>query len=193
MWEQATRWESSWWGNCTNTLGEEQKQLIYADRMGLEFFHDGKSPYNIDLTGKSILDIGSGPTSLLLKGVGFRSADVVDPIFFPKWTQERYREAGIIFWVMRGEDVSFGRQFDEAWIYNVLQHTEDPELVIKNAKRAADIIRIFEWIDTPTNIGHIHTLTEAKLNKWLGGYGKVEQIAERNCFGKAYYGIFPTS
>ncbi len=192
-WDKATEWESKWWGNCVNTLGEQEKQLVYAQRMGLKFFHDGKSPYNIDLTGKQIIDIGSGPTSLLLKGVGFTGAIAVDPISFPVWVYARYEAAGISTWTMPAECLPTDIEVDEAWIYNVLQHTKDPERIIKNAQRSAKIIRIFEWIDTPTNVGHIHTLTEENLNRWLNGYGKVAHIAERNCTGKAYYGIFPTA
>ena len=83
--------------------------------------------------------------------------------------------------------------FDEAWIYNVLQHTENPKKVIENAQRVANTIRIFEWVNTGINIGHIHNLTESKLNEWLGGYGKVETFnGQWNCYGKAYYGIFPS-
>ena len=78
-WQEAQRWELGWWGDCTNTYGEEEKQLLYASRMGLKSFHNGKSPYNFDLDGMSILDIGGGPVSLLLKCINFRKAKVVDP------------------------------------------------------------------------------------------------------------------
>jgi len=67
VWQQAQEWEFGWWGNCVNTYGEETKQLLYAARMGLTAFHDGKSPFNFDLGGASVLDIGGGPSSLLLK------------------------------------------------------------------------------------------------------------------------------
>jgi hypothetical protein len=52
------------------------------------------------------------------------------------------------------------------------------------------IIRIFEWIDEPISIGHPQLLTEEKLNKWLGGVGKVERLDESGCHGMAYYGVF---
>lgn len=191
MWQDAQEWEGDWWGNCVNTFGEQEKQILYAQKMGLEQFHNGKSPYNFRTDGLSVLDIGGGPTSLLLKTVGREISVVVDPILFPGWVIARYNCANINFWNMTGEDVD-ATGFDEAWIYNVLQHTQNPELVIKNAQKAADIIRIFEWIDTPTNIGHIHILTEEKLDSWLGGHGKVENISSHNCKGRAYYGIFPT-
>lgn len=191
-WHNAQRWEKEWWTDCTNTYGEQEKQLLYANRIGLRLFHNGKSPYNIDVSGLSIIDIGSGPASLLLKCVGFERAMAVDPLGFPEWVIERYKSGGIEFQQQKAEDQCMSG-FDEAWIYNVLQHVECLEMAIRQAQRAANIIRLFEWIDTPTNTGHIHTLTEGQLNTLLGGYGKVEQInGQANCFGNAYYGVFPT-
>lgn len=192
-WKRAQEWEGAWWGNCVNTYGEEFKQLLYAEKMGLEAFHNGKSPYNFDLGGVSVLDIGGGPASLLLKCVNFSRALVVDPLVVPGWVGERYKLAGIEFLQGRAEDLD-EEGWDECWIYNVLQHVESLRRVVKRARRAASLIRIFEWLDTPMNEGHLHTLTEDLLNEWLGGEGKVEQFSGRNtCVGKAYYGIFPTA
>lgn len=193
-WQKAQKWEQDWWGACVNTYGEEEKQLLYADRMGLKAFHDGKSPYNFDMGGKSVLDIGGGPCSLLLKCVNV-VADVVDPLFdaFPRWVIARYNFYTIQMHTTDGERIVGWGNYDEAWIYNILQHTQDPALVIHNARRAAKLIRLFEWIDTPTNEGHPHTLTELQLNEWLGGEGKVEILnGQANCHGKCYYGVFPT-
>ncbi len=191
-WKTAQGWEKNWWNTCQNTYGEEEKQLLYANRMGLKLFHDGKSPYNFDLQGKEILDIGGGPTSLLLKCINFTSALVVDPLSVPMWVVDRYKAAGILYSALPGEEIREGG-WREAWIYNVLQHTQSPSTIIRNAQAAADIIRIFEWIDTETNIGHPHSLTEAQLNEWLGGEGKVEVLnGQANCYGKCFYGIFPT-
>ena len=190
-WEQATEWEERWWGNCVNSFHEEEKQLCYAKKMGLVFTRSPKTPYNIDMRGASVLDIGGGPVSLLLKCVNVRGT-VVDPIQFPGWVYARYNCAGIEWAIEKGEDVN-EEGFDEVWLYNVCEHVDDPELVIQNAQRAGKLIRIFEWIDTPPNIGHPHTLTERWLNEMLGGEGRVEQLnGQGGCYGKAYYGIFPT-
>jgi len=192
-WDAAQAWEASWWGTCTNTYGEEEKQLLYARRMGLRFFHNGKSPYNVDLVGRSVVDIGGGPCSMLLKCTNRGRALVADPLAVPAWVRARYACTGIELEQVGGETLE-ERGFDEAWLYNVLQHTRDPEQVIARAQKAARLIRLFEWIDTPANEGHPHTLTQAGLDTWLGGYGKVEQInGEANCYGRAYYGIFPCS
>ena len=191
-WKKAQEWESEWHSNCVNSYGEEEKQLLYADRMGLVRFHDGRGPYNFDMKGASVLDIGGGPYSLLLKCVNVEGV-VADPILVnvPDWVKQRYVAANIGFIETPAEELDSDKVFNEGWMYNVLQHTEDPELIIQNARKACELIRIFEWIDTSVNVGHIHTLTEENLNKWLGGYGKVEALTgQANCYGRCYYGIF---
>ena len=204
QWKAAQKWETDWHDNCVNSLNEELKQLVYAKRMGIKLTPDPKTPYNIDLEGKSVLDIGGGAYSLLLKATNFKKSNetlgtsVIDPLEHPQWVVDRYKAAGIFFKRMSGENINTDKEkpensagmFDEIWIYNVLQHTQDPEKIIKNAKAVGKLIRIFEWIDTPVNVGHIHTLKEEKLNKWLGGEGKVEDLKESGCYGRCYYGVF---
>lgn len=193
MHDHAQDFEKDWWGTCQNTYGEEEKQLAYAARMGLSFFHNRKSPYNIDLQGRSVLDIGGGPSSLLLKCENSGFTAVVDPCDYPEWVHQRYEEASISYTKEQGEKIVKPKiTFDEVWIYNVLQHTESPETIINNAKAAGKIIRIFEWIDTITNQGHPHSLNEKDLNKWLGGEGKTEMLNQTGLYGRCYYGIFPT-
>lgn len=190
QWARAQDWERAWWGQCTNTLNEVIKQLTYARYMGLEFVRDAYTPYNLHMDDRQVVDIGGGPTSLLLRCVTIRMAVVVDPMPMPEWVALRYATAGIDWVQKKGENwESFG--YDEAWIYNVLQHTDDPKQVIKRARAAAKLIRLFEWIDTPTNAGHPHSLRADLLDQWLGGEGKRIQLnGEGGCFGKAYCGIF---
>ncbi len=193
-WSKAQDWETHWWGSCVNTYGEEEKQLTYANRMGLPFFHNRKSPYNIDVKGKSIVDLGGGPTSLLLKCVNLSHGVVVDPLPVPSWVIDRYEANGIEYMEEKAEDtpsiLESTNEFDEAWIYNCLQHTEDPGLIVSSVKSAVRIIRIFEWLDTSVNIGHPHAFTSEVLDKMLGGEGKVEELRTPTLTGKCYYGIF---
>lgn len=188
-WKDEQIFEKNWWGNCLNTFGEETKQLTYAKKMGFQSFSwEGKWPvYNMQ--NQSVLDIGGGPVSLLLKCVNLKESFVVDPCDYPDWIIYRYREAGITFLPIKGEDL-LAKNVDEVWIYNVLQHVDDPEKVIKNAQASGKLIRVFEWIDMPPVAGHPHELKEETLNKWLHGKGKVEQLNENGCVGRAYYGVF---
>jgi len=195
-WEEAQEWERLWWDSTVhNSLFEEQKQLIYANAMGLTFTPDKKTPYNIDLNGKSVIDIGGGPTSLLLKSYNGHNLIVVDPLEYPDWVIDRYKSVGIEFVKGKGEDLPrlIAGMADEIWVYNCLQHTQDPEKIITNAQQYSDIIRLFEWVNTPITDGHLQVLTEARLNLALGGEGKVKQFnGENGCWGNAYAGIFPT-
>jgi len=174
-------YEVAFWNDCTDTGGEERKHFVYALLMGITF----------DLEGGSVIDIGGGPVSMLLKCRNRGDCVVADPLIgeFPGWVRERYRENLIEPWRIRGEDVDV-TGFDEAWIYNVLQHVDDPEQVCANARRAADLVRIFEWIDIPAYDGHPHELTQGSLDEWLGGNGMTVTLAEDGCFGRAFYGVF---
>jgi hypothetical protein len=174
-------YELAFWGDCLDTLGEEQKHRVYAPLMGVES----------DLAGRSVIDIGGGPVSLLLKCRNRGDCVVADPLIgeFPGWVRERYRENLIEPWRMRGEELN-ASGFDEAWIYNVLQHVDDPAMVCANARHAAEVVRVFEWIDIPAYDGHPHELTQDMLEEWLGGKGMTVTLAEDGCFGRAFYGVF---
>jgi hypothetical protein len=189
-WIEANEWERQWHGNCVNSYNEETKQYIYARLMGLDQYatnYYGQRGW--DFGDKTILDIGCGPYSLLLKSKALKRV-AVDPCAYPDWIKSRYNECGIAFMNIKAEDMAFTHLFDECIIYNCLQHTEDPELIIKKALEYAAIVRIFEWIDEPVSDGHIHVLTEEKLNAWLSGEGKVIDLNQNPCVGRAYFGIF---
>lgn len=192
-WKKAQDYESNWWSDCTNTLNEEIKQQTYAKYMGLNRV-TSESGYPYDISGKSIIDIGGGPVSLLLKTINRGTCWVVDPVKYPDWVMERYKVASIHYSQGPGENINLIKtilNFDEAWCYNTLQHVQDPGKIIENIRKIAKRLRIFEWIDTKTNVGHPHMLTEEKLNNWIGKPGIVINLdGENNCFGKAYYGIF---
>jgi hypothetical protein len=174
--------EKDYWGNCCNTFDEDQKHYVYARFMGLK-----RVGYSFDVAGARIIDIGGGPTSMLLKTINLAPRSlVVDPLDYPMWTYDRYSTKGIDSMICRGEDI-YEEGYDEAWIYNCLQHTDDPELIIQNALRAAKTLRIFEWVDIPPHEGHPIELTKEKLDRWIGREGQTIQLGESGCFGKAYY------
>jgi hypothetical protein len=189
--------ERSYWGNCTNTFDEERKQLVYADHM----FIPKQTPYVLSAGGKRVLDIGGGPISMLLKCVDLQKGTVVDPIKYPQWTQDRYAAAGIDVYCLRGEDISdwAADSYDEVWIYNCLQHVDDPGLIIKNAAKIAPTLRLFEWVDIPAHEGHPHELTSAFLRDLIrqAGGSNTGFMAEQKmftdphgCYGAAYAGYF---
>ena len=146
-------------------LNEDQKHYVYGSLMGLPLAH-----YSFQLDNIKVMDIGGGPSSMLLKCQGLAGGLVVDPIEYPQWTRDRYSSMNIDVLVDIGENIG-NAVYDEVWIYNCMQHAVDPEKIISNAKRVAPILRIFEWIDIPAHDGHPHELSEDLLNKWIGGNG----------------------
>lgn len=177
--------EIEFWGDCTNTFGEDLKHYSYAARMGIS--HNGY--WAFDVMNKRILDIGGGPSSMLLQTVNLKEGKVCDPINYPDWTKQRYKIKNISVEVIGGEYINESG-WDEVWIYNCLQHTEDPQKIIENAKKSAKVLRIFEWINIPPHEGHPHMLTKQNLEKWIGQQGQTEFMNENNCVGECFYGVF---
>ena len=181
--------ETAWWSDCSNTFHEEQKQLVYAPRMGLRPDWGGAHPPTFDVENRSVIDIGGGPVSLLLKSVNRGRSVVADPGEYPAWVRMRYQECGIEYWRTNAEDIS-GYTFDEAWIYNTLQHVESPKRVIAVARELAYVVRIFEWIGLDPYPGHPHRLEKELLDEWLGSPGYTAKLNESGAVGQAYYGVF---
>jgi len=190
-WEEAQKWESAWHDNCANSYQEESKQIEYAKRMGLTVFGDGKRYPVIDFGGKSVIDIGGGPYSLLLKGINLKGT-VLDPLNVPEWVKGRYLAANITFIQEQAENYCEGH-YNIGLIYNCLQHTKNPKKIIENMKKMCEIIYIHEWLDTPVSDGHIQTIKEKDLNEWLGGKGQIGYERWNDTITTPYYcGVFLT-
>lgn len=190
-WTTAQIWESGWWGDCTNTFWEETKQMTYARLMGLEPEFDnetGRLP-TYDLHQATVLDIGAGPVSLLLKCKNGKMCGY-DPCYYPAWVYHRYGAAHITFFKKKAEDIPDNWIVDEVWIYNVLTHVENPKIIIDKALRISKIVRLFEWLNTPVCNGHLQTLNQKQMDEWLKGTGKVQPLNENGCTGLSYSGIF---
>jgi hypothetical protein len=172
--------EKNFWGTCQNTFDEELKQIEYAKYMELKI---DECAIIRGLEGKKVLDIGGGPSSMLLKTFKLSRAKVIDPLKYPTWVYHRYDQANIEWEIEYGEQIKESdNSFDEVWIYNVLQHVTNPELIIQNAKKIAPSIRIFEWINIPPCPGHPQELTKERLDKALGTNGKTSLWRGASCY-----------
>ena len=188
--------EKEFW-STPNYYGEETKQLLYMREMGFPLVRSWRSAFNFDFGGRSVIDIGGGPVSVLLKRVDDGSSWVVDPIVLPEWAAKRYVEADVRYVEkpgetfprlrsMRDEDGKL-RQFDVALVYNCLQHVENPAKVIANARRVSKTLRMFEWIDVPPHDGHPYMLTQSMLEEATGQRGVVKTFyGEYECAGRAW-------
>lgn len=201
-----TDYELAYWNQPGAMHYEERKQYLYAQLMGIR-----REGWGFRVFGKSVVDIGGGPCSMLLRCIDVSHGFVVDPFLndvpehvdadrsdaYPKWVTSRYELNAISILRARGEDLPSNspEPFDEAWIYNCLQHTDDPALILRNALAISRKLRIFEWINIPPHPGHPQELTKAKLDEWLSGTpglwggGEVHRLNHDGCFGDAYVAI----
>jgi len=159
-WELAQQYEHEWWGTERYTRWEEEvaKQETYARLMGL--------PADLNMGRKTILDVGCGPVSMLLRATHGGSAGV-DPLLMSDETKAKYAAADVALHQGKAEDYEPAKRFDEGWIYNCLQHVDDPNKVMSMLLRAVDAVRVFEWIEMPVCEGHPHTLTVEQFERWL--------------------------
>jgi hypothetical protein len=188
-WKEAQEWEAKWWSDCRNTIWEEVKQMNLAPYLGLQVVPNEYTNYRIPMKGETILDIGGGPSSILLKMENIKGT-VIDPCDYPQWVADRYKTAGIEYLKEKAEDLDTSRRYDEVLIYNCLQHTEFPKKIIDNAKKVGKLIRLFEWVNTRVNEGHPHAFTPEQLEEWLGGKGKVTKLSGGGLYGTSFSGVF---
>lgn len=120
-WAADQQWERNWWGLEWGPHWDDEirKQKAYFRLIG--FPDDG------DFGDKTILDVGCGPVSMLLRTKhGFSRG--VDPLAVSAGTKARYDDAGIEFLNIKAEEMpcpdpshpqgESERTFDELWMYN---------------------------------------------------------------------------
>lgn len=139
-----------------------------------EWIGDGSG--NMDVSGKWIVEIGPADFPALAYCEGLkRHGVVVEPM--PSTLLERCSTLpGKGFYIFRGPGEEFalevtpceGRGVVEVWLFNVLQHVMDPELIVMNAQRYADVIRFFEPLNYGTDICHLHNFTLETFQDWSG-------------------------
>lgn len=154
-WEKAQQWERAWWleeNSCHDLDYERRKQ-----DMMLALLDVTKAGW----PGKSIIDVGGGPISPLLRYPAQAKA-VLDPLDFGDYEAE-YAAAGITRFIVPLERMTGTGHYDEVLMINVLQHVLDLEACMQNVLQLAPVVRIFDWCGTPVSDGHPHTLSVARL------------------------------
>jgi glycosyltransferase involved in cell wall biosynthesis/SAM-dependent methyltransferase len=173
-WIPHQKWEADWWGledessyDSPRWQDERGKQEEYARLMGLSFDPSGSVIY---MPSKDILDVGCGPISLLSRVHLVRRGYLrgIDPLPMSEITLSRYRNCGVDVLHMKAEDMPLDVTFDEVWIYNCLQHTQDPHKILQKVAQLGRAVRVFEWIDIEgPHMGHPQKLTEAMFLKYF--------------------------
>jgi ubiquinone/menaquinone biosynthesis C-methylase UbiE len=111
--------------------------------------------------------------SMTLRCINAGALVVVDPCEWPASVSRRYHNYGIEFIRAPGEELNqLTACYDEVLCYNVLQHVQDPAVVVKHALACVapgGVFRIFEWCHIPADACHPNVLTPADLLNWLRG------------------------
>lgn len=150
-WEQAQSKEINHYDYDNEDNYKNSSYIILRDHFNID-------PEN-DLTNKKILESGGGCNPSIYFCKGLKKAVNVEPLYdkFPESVKSKLNNANVECISVAFEDYKGRSKFDEVWFFNVLQHVKDPYLQIQNAKRIANIIRVFEPIDTAINDEHPHS------------------------------------
>lgn len=188
-WQSCQVYEKKSWGDdiyIHANNNEIIKQNVYAQLLEITNQTNFSS---IDLNQKTVLDVGCGPISLLLRCHNFKKAVGVEPLFYNEKVDKEYLNKNIQLIRIPAEEMNFNEnEFDEVWMYNVLQHTYDPEKILQKLNTYAKCIKIFEWLDTPPHEGHPQESSEEFFVKTLSlqpNEYKIVHLSTYPLYGKA--------
>jgi hypothetical protein len=216
-WENAIEKESIYWDRYASEIGTLSCQEDYMKI--LDIYNDYWSKYggiDLDFRNKNIIDVGGGPTSILLRGNGGskRTSEelknswtqtgsvkslnvgvVIDPLNVAEYVKIRYEHFGVRFINEPAENIDkFYNErnfFDDCIIYNCLQHVINPLEILDKVSKVSKVIRICEPINVPTDEMHLHMFDVKYFTNFFTS-DRFECIKSGTCFIGCdhFYGIF---
>lgn len=143
-----------------------------------------------DLKGKSIIEIGPGRISSLLFCENRGKSYIIEPTVY-EGIDHLYQDPELILVRERAEDFHFPL-VDEVWMFNLLQHVQDPDFLISKCKKNSKIIRFFEPVDLPTDNEHPFSFSRDDFYSYFGDCIKdYVSIGEPNFHGaRCVYGVY---
>lgn len=119
-----------------------------------------------DLKGKSVIEIGPGRIAALLFCTDWGKAYIFEPTHYEGVSHLYDREDMEL--CNHTIEESKLPMVDEVWLFNVLQHVQDPDLLISKCKASAKVIRFFEPVDLPVNNEHPFTFSVEDFRGYFG-------------------------
>ncbi len=186
------RWEEA-------QVGEKIYHIAEPVEMSYNHFREAYKHYfkwldiNPDLSGKSVIEIGPGRIAALLFCDNHKLSYVLEPTEYDG-IAHLYDKENLLVIKKTAEEWDFPN-VDEIWLFNLLQHVQDPDLLIKKCKESAKVIRFFEPVDLPTNLEHPFTFSMDDFKGYFGDCVK-EYAANQGIKGfhgaKCAYGVYKT-
>jgi len=124
-----------------------------------------------NLEGKSIIEIGPADHPALGFCKNYSKSYVIEPM--PSSHLARILSDKNIELIKKpAENYKFPK-VNEVWLFNVLQHVIDPDVIIEKSKEAADIIRFFEPINMGRDKCHLHSFNAKYFKDYFGDCVKI--------------------
>ena len=141
----------------------------------------------------SILEIGPAEFPGLFYVRDFVNSYIIEPMPCTK-LPHLAQEIGVTLIKKPAEEVEFPK-VHEVWLFNVLTHTMDPDLIIEKAKKCCRIIRYFEPINQEINDSHFWMFPQAYFEHHFPGsvnYYPANQSIPGFHEHECVYGVFNT-
>ncbi len=135
--------------------------------------HFGIHP-KTDWSKLKVLDVGCGPLSLVARQSLGKSRDGVDPLKYPHWVYEDYKQKEFEVHLVPFEEFSGSSKYDVILFYNALQHFANLEDVVQKCKKLLSKnggVYLSEYLEVPTNEAHIQFLEKDKLDALFASEG----------------------
>ena len=121
----------------------------------------------MDLQGKSVIEIGPADYPALAYCTNYGPSIIMEPM--PSTILESFVSRNKLIALLKepAETYEFP-PVDEVWLFNLLQHVINPDIIVRKAKEAAKVVRFFEPINMPTDTMHLHTFSLNTFYAWFG-------------------------
>jgi hypothetical protein len=186
------RWESA-------QIGEKIYHIQDSVEKSYESYKNSYPYYfkylNIDtnLSGKSVVEIGPARIAGLLFCTNYSKSYIIEPTPY-EGIDYLYENKNIEIIKEKAESCNFP-YVDEVWIFNLMQHVQDPDKLIEICKKHSKIIKFFEPIDLPTNNEHPYSFSLEDYKNYFGDCVKVYSFNGEIGFhqAKCAYGVYKTT
>lgn len=146
-----------------HTFGLEQGVAVYRESYKKMFTYLGM---DFCQHGKSIIEIGPADFPALAYCHNY-AGTIIEPM--PSEHLATFCSSHQVRLITEPVEECDLMPCDEIWMFNLLQHVIDPELLVSKCKVAAKAIRYFEPVDYGTCEFHPHTFSQRDFERWFGG------------------------
>lgn len=184
------RWELAQSKEIPHHVSDSLEYSIENYRRGYEICFDFLN-IDTDLKRKSVCEIGPARIPALYSCTNYAKSYIIEPLVFQE-TIDMMKNKNVELIHDKAETCDFP-DVDEVWLINLLQHVQDPDLLVEKMKTKCKIIRFFEPICDWTNDEHPHAFSFEDYVKYFGDCtkkyvgGSIPNFHTADCAYGIYY------